>query len=109
MAGRPFPKGHPKPPGSGRVKGTPNKARLKRVAEILAEAGMSPAAEIIDCIALMDEPKDRAKAWGDLLSYCEAKPKAVEPDKGGDNSGLDLEGVPSADLLKLVKEQTGGS
>lgn len=97
-----FQKGTPKPANSGRKKGTPNKARLKRVAELLAEAGVNPAGEIMDCIALMDEPKDRAKAWADLLAYCEAKPKAkdapaeeIDPEQFGD--------LTNEDLLKLVK------
>lgn len=98
-----FRKGQPKPANSGRQKGTPNKARLKRVAEILAEAGINPAGEIIDCIALMDEAKDRAKAWADLLAYCEAKPKAKEDAGLSDLNPDEFQDVSNADLLKLVK------
>lgn len=99
-----FQKGNPKPPNSGRKKGTPNKKKLKKVAEVLAESGIEPASEIIKEIALMDEPKDRAKAWCDLLAYCEAKPKAGElEDEAFDPE--DFKEIETADLLSLVKKE----
>jgi hypothetical protein len=107
MRGKPFVKGQPKPAGSGRRAGVPNKAKYKRVAEILAEAGISPAGEIIDCIQLMDEPKDRAKAWADLLAYCEAKPKAREDDPNAEPDPDEFKELSSGDLLKIVKRDGG--
>jgi hypothetical protein len=99
-----FQKGMPKPANSGRKKGSLNKKRLKKVAEALAEAGLEPASEIVKEIALMDEPKDRAKAWVELLAYCEAKPKAVEIDPNEDSlNPEDFADVSTEDLLKLVK------
>lgn len=99
-----FKKGMPKPINSGRKKGSLNKKRLKKVAELLAESGLEPAAEIIKEIAFMDSAKDRAKAWADLLAYCEAKPKAVEIDPNEDSlNPEDFADVSTEDLLKLVK------
>lgn len=81
---RGFYKGMQKPPGSGRKKGVPNKTRLIRVADLLAEKAINPVEEIM---ALMPDmrPEAQAKVWLELLSYCQAKPKeeAVDDEFGG--------------------------
>lgn len=102
-----FQKGQPKLPGSGRKKGTPNKRRISKVGEVLAEHDMNPASEIIKEIALMDEPKDRANAWIDLLAYCEAKPKTVEENDDDDFNPEDFKDISTEELLRIVKSSKG--
>lgn len=70
-------KGRGKSPGSGRKRGTPNKNKLLRVADVLSEAGKSPVEELLLLIPKL-QPHYQAKVWLELLSYCQAKPKEVE-------------------------------
>lgn len=87
----------------GRQKGTPNKSKVARVGEFLAEKGVNPAQEILDIIPTLDA-RDQLSAWLDLLSYCQAKPKAVEetlPDEGDEELGE----ITNAQLLELVKQK----
>lgn len=110
-----FKKGDPKPPGSGRKKGTPNKKKLLKVVDILAEKDLNPVVEILKLMNSLDSkgkpalsPSMKITAWFDLLSYCQAKPKEVEAEKDPLNPE-DYEEVSSADLLKLVKKPDGAS
>lgn len=84
MNKRGFYKGMPKPANSGRKKGVPNKTKLIRVADLLAQKAINPVEEIM---ALMPDmrPEAQAKVWLELLSYCQAKPKEepVDEDYGG--------------------------
>jgi hypothetical protein len=99
-----FQPGNPKPANSGRKKGTPNNKRLKTVSQALADSGLEPVIEIVKLLQHGDmKDKDRADLWVDLLSYCQAKPKEIEDpgDDVGDENPLD--GLTTADLLKLVR------
>lgn len=104
--GRAFVKGQPKPPGSGRKKGSKNKKRLARVADVLAEADLHPIKEVVQ-ILLSGNLKDgeRAKLWLELQSYCEAKPKASPEELGEPLDPDDFSEVPTDELLKLVKPE----
>jgi hypothetical protein len=99
-----FVKGMGKPPGSGRKKGTPNKTKLLRVADFLAEKSLNPVDEIM---ALMPDmrPEAQAKVWLELLSYCQAKPK--EEVVGEDEGGVPVH-LPEAAVAALVKIARGG-
>ena len=102
-----FQKGQPRPPGAGRRKGSKNIKKVARVADYLAERDINPAEKILDLIANGGlEARDKVNAWLDLLSYCQAKPKAVDED-GDDQDDEDFEGVATEDLLKLVRPPTG--
>lgn len=83
-----FKKGQPRHPDAGRKAGSPNKKRVAKVSDYLAEKDINPTAEILKLIPHMDYP-DAAKAWLDLLSYTQAKPKE-ETETGNDNDGRDL-------------------
>lgn len=102
-----FQKGMNKVPGSGRKVGSKNKKRLKKVAEVLAENDLNPVKELLNELAQIDEPKDRAKIWLELISFCQAKPKAIEEEDSGDFDEDDFSGVSTEDLLKLVKKPEG--
>ena len=74
----PFATGTPKPAGSGRKKGTPNRSSLE-AAERLRELNCDPI-EGMARIA-MDEkhsPELRGRMFAELAHYVAAKPKAVE-------------------------------
>lgn len=98
-----FQPGQPKPPGSGRKKGVPNKKKYKKVAEVLAEHDIDLVNDILLEIGQVDEPKDRAKLKLELLSYCEAKPKAVDPGDASPLDPSDFEHISSETFLELVK------
>lgn len=77
----PFKPGDPKPPGSGRAKGTQNK-RI-RVEAYLAEKGIEPVKEIIELLQtgrMFDS--DKMSGWFRILSYCEPKPGPIREDEG---------------------------
>ncbi len=107
-----FQKGVPRPPNSGRKKGSKNIKKVLKVADFLAQNDLNPAEEILKLINAKD-PKDdeksllgpsvRLTAWLDLLSYCQAKPKAVEDNDNDEVDPDDFDELTSADLLKLVK------
>lgn len=105
-----FQKGQGRPLGSGRKQGSQNKKRIAKVADLLAEQDISPVQEILD---LINDPGngmfsyDRVKAWFDLLSYCEAKPKASDSDSSDEDDLDDFDEVSNEDLLKLIKTPNG--
>jgi hypothetical protein len=93
----------PRPPNSGRKKGSKNIRKVAKVSDILAERGLNPAEEILRILEQEDlKPSEQIDAWLDLLSYCQAKPKEVEEDFD-DGPDEDLEDTPKEQLLKLVK------
>lgn len=108
MAG--FVKGQAKPANSGRQKGTPNKKRLKRVAEALAEKDLDPIDKILAEIPFL-EPRYKVQTWLEILSYCQAKPKDLEPAGDETQEGEDLKEqlkeVSDAKLIALVKSDKG--
>lgn len=103
-----FQKGEPRHPNAGRKKGSQNIKKIAKVADLLAERDINPVQEILN---ILDDPEaklfdsDRIRAWFDLLSYCQAKPKAIEVDDGDDDDDLlkMFEDVSDEALLKLVK------
>lgn len=104
-----FEKGQPRHPNAGRKKGTPNKKKLVKAADILAEKDINPASEILKLINTGTlEPKDELKAWSELLSYCQAKPKETEPDgdpDGGDPD--DFDEIPTDNILEIYRKAKG--
>lgn len=75
-----FKPGDPKPPNSGRQKGTPNKSKVLRVEDYLAEKGINPIVKVIE---ILEDPNtdmcdyDRARVWIALQSFCQAKPREL--------------------------------
>lgn len=97
-----FQKGHPKI--GGRKKGVPNKKKLKKVAELLAEANIHPVEAAIDLIQNGEmKDADRARLWLEIHSYCEVKPKENEDAPVDD---LTEDQAPTEALLTLVKNST---
>jgi hypothetical protein len=74
----PFRQGDPKPPGSGRRKGTRNKLSLA-VSERLTELGCDP---IEGMAALAMDPRNpvelRGRMYSELAAYCYPKKKSIE-------------------------------
>jgi hypothetical protein len=101
-----FEKGHPKPQTSGRKKGTPNKKKILKVADVLADQNIDPTKKILNIIPTL-EPEDQVKAWLDLLSYCQAKPKDSEPDGDDDNDPDELDEVPTDNILEIYRKAKG--
>lgn len=97
-----FQKGQSKHPNSGRKKGVGNKKKLKKVAQILADQGIDPVANILDLMDELESPRDKINAWFDILSYCQAKPKEYDPDDD-DLDPEDFGDVPTSELLKFIK------
>lgn len=103
-----FQKGQPRPPNAGRKLGSKNKKKLRKIAEVLAENGIDPAQEILDILNTDDEtkqlsPRVRAELWLEVLSYCEAKPKASEEASSDSDDLDDFENVSNEELLRLIK------
>lgn len=72
-----FVKGTPKPPNSGRKKGTENRATIKTARQAIGEWGRSPITELIALLPFL-EPKDQSKVLIELQSWVETKPKEID-------------------------------
>jgi len=86
-----FEKGQPRPPGSGRKKGSKNIPKPKGVLEILNEKEIDPLVHLLQYCDVKSplQPKDKARIWMEILSYCYAKPRAdlnVDIQNPGDES-----------------------
>jgi hypothetical protein len=101
-----FQPGQGRPPGSGRKPGSQNKKSVAKVADVLAERDINPVAEILALIPELPYASQKIKAYMDLLSYCEAKPKEIEssPDDLPTDEDLinQLKDVSDSALLTLV-------
>src|SRR3954451_750357 len=73
-----FTKGTPKPPNSGRGKGTRNKVSAT-VSERLEQFGVDPVRGLLSIVANADASLElKAKVFSELCSYCFPKQKHVE-------------------------------
>lgn len=72
----PFEPGSPKPPHSGRKKGTPNR-QTRLLDEILAAANVEPVKAIMELLPHL-EPKQQVDVHLELMGYLYPKRKAVE-------------------------------
>lgn len=90
----PFVKGTPKPPGSGRKKGSINKLALT-VASKLEELGCDPIEGMALIAADRNCPRDvRVKCYAELAQYVYPKRKAVEHSgPGGGAIPIDVSGT----------------
>ncbi len=81
----PFTRGAPKPAGSGRRKGTPNRATAE-ISERLAELGCDPIEGMASIAANEANPAElRGRMYAELAQYVYPKRKAVEHSGyGGD-------------------------
>ncbi|MGZ3796475.1 MAG: hypothetical protein ACXVB1_08925 [Pseudobdellovibrionaceae bacterium] len=91
-----FQKGQPRPANAGKKKGSVHNISRKKVSQILAEKNKEPVEEIMRLMPML-EPRDQAKLWLDLLSYCQAKPTVYESDDNTD---------PNNDLVEKFKHVT---
>lgn len=107
-----FQPGQPRPANGGRKKGTPNKKRIPKVADYLAERDINPAQEILRLLKDDDfknplRIQDKINAWLDLLSYCQGKPRDDGAESTTAESDAELlekfKDVSSEALLRLVK------
>lgn len=96
-----FKKGEPRPANAGRKKGSLNRKTIARVADVLAEKDINPTEKILELIQKGHlEPRDEVKAWLELLSYTQAKPKPTE--EGDENSGPSDRPLTPEDILDIV-------
>ena len=72
-----YPKGKPKPEGSGRKKGTPNKSTLDLHA-ICERLGVNPFEKLVEYIVHPCDTEIRLAALKEICSYLYPKRKAVE-------------------------------
>src|SRR4051794_5689188 len=73
-----FTKGTPKPPGSGRAKGTPNKLTCEAAA-VLAQYGVDPIKGMLSICADPECSLElKAKMYSELAQYVYPKRKSVE-------------------------------
>lgn len=118
-----FLKGQPKPEGSGRQKGTPNRKTVAKVSDYLGEQGINPAEEILTIINEKKVVTDhitnlqreefvlgsgaRADLWLELLSFCHAKPKSLEIKKADNSEDFpEFDEVPTEDLMNVITKQS---
>lgn len=94
-----FRKGDPKPPGSGRKKGTSNKATVLRVDAFFIENNIDPLQKLMELIPTLRGDM-QAKVWLELYSYCHSKPKA----EGDSQQTLpdDLRTITAEDIERLT-------
>ena len=73
-----FAKGVPKPPNSGRKKGSKNRPKPQGVAEILADLQIDPLKHLLKFVSDKSNlgDKDKVRVWMEILSYVYAKPRA---------------------------------
>lgn len=101
-----FQKGKPRPSNAGRKKGSKNKKKVPRISDFLAQEGINPVDEVLRLLPEL-EPRDQAKLWMDIVSYCQPKPRAIDFDP--DDFNLEeFDAIETSDLLKLVKPQIEG-
>lgn len=91
-----FQKGVPRHANAGRKKGSLNKSKILKVSDYLASNDINPVAKLMLLIPQL-EPRDQAKIWMDLVSYCQAKPSVYEESE---------EPTTGEDLLEEFKEVT---
>jgi hypothetical protein len=105
-----FQKGMPRPANAGRKKGSLNKKKFKKVAEVLAEHDICLVADILDLIINGDlKDKDRLDAKIQLLAYCQAKTKEdADSGVGSDDELLEKYGdMSDEDILRIVPPKSG--
>jgi hypothetical protein len=61
----------------GRPFGSKSKSKVLRVDEFLSEAGINPVEKLMKLMPEL-EPKEQARVWLELQSYCTAKSKDAE-------------------------------
>jgi hypothetical protein len=95
----PFNKGDPKPPGSGRKKGSSNKRTLAIVRAVVAE-GMTPLEYMLDVLRDPDSTGDDRKwAAGAAAPYVHPRLSTVE------SRTVEVEPDPDADLERMTPEE----
>ena len=110
VRGRPFKKGQPKPPGSGRKKGTPNRFSPVPIYERIRQSGADPIEVMVE---IMTNPKvatlTRLKAAALLAEYVYPKLRAVEVSGPGGaplgSSADDLKAALKRALADVARER----
>ncbi len=101
----PFKPGDPKPPGSGRIKGTKNRATVLKATEVMAALGFNPT-EFLVKLANSENLADdlKVKIGLELQGYVQPKPKEeaaeILPSSPEDTLPND-----QASLLELVESK----
>lgn len=96
-----FVKGQKKPLNSGRKPGTPNIKRLPGVEQFLSEKDINPISEILKLIPLVP-PNDQLKAWFNILSYVQHKPKENDESYSELSNELEMERQKAIEFFKNV-------
>jgi len=109
-----FEKGQPRPPGSGRKKGSKNIPKPKGVLEILNEKEIDPLVHLLQYCDVKSplQPKDKARIWMEILSYCYAKPRAdlkVEMDDKSQPQQIAAMGELGGKILEAIGKWNGSN
>lgn len=95
-----FKPGDPKPPGSGRQKGTKNKVTIPTVAQTLARLEIDPIKELLALVSEVS-PDKQIDIWKTVMQYAYAKPREIEVSEAQEET--DLSSLPSAQLITMLK------
>lgn len=98
-----FKPGDPKPPGSGRKKGTKNKASIPKAVEVMASMGFNPTRYLIDLASKQDLADDlKVKIGLELQGYVQPKAKEGQPDADETSDSNEPTEIPSEELAELI-------
>jgi hypothetical protein len=84
--------GTPKPEGSGRKPGTPNKVSEKNIDLVKQIIGYAPLVLLAKSFMEEADPQVKRELLLELCTYCHAKPKAIEIT-GADGGAIEIRPV----------------
>lgn len=96
-----FVNGQKKPPNSGRKPGTPNIKRIPGVEQFLSENEINPISAILKLIPSVT-PTDQLKAWFNILSYIQHKPKVNDETYSELTNECEMERQKAMEFFKNV-------
>lgn len=97
-----FKKGDPKPRGSGRTKGTKNKAKLIKIADFVLDNEIDLAKELYQSIQTIQDPVAKTKALMDYYKFIDAPVKEKVAESEDEESDLTESMDESVNILALT-------
>ncbi len=94
------PRGIEKVAGSGRKKGTPNKRSIFSVQDWIEKNNIDLLGDLYREIQAIKSPDAKAKAYFQLLEYCDAKRKAIDPVE--DEMDGEIAKMSTQELFKII-------
>lgn len=99
----PFKKGMKKHPLSGKKIGSTHPVTYVKARDLIIKRCANPVEEILNLIPLI-EPKDQIKAWFEILTWLEPKPKnEIESEHYSASMELRLSGYTDDELDELIR------